>query len=105
MAYRMPEKMEDEYENRHGFRSQDMKPMAILLGIWIFVAIFLVQGLILKGLFLLLTGFLSYYLLLPNKKGKYGSSKAVRNWQIYANFLFMDHHTYKPMNLEDHDEV
>jgi hypothetical protein len=101
MAYRMPEKMEDEFENGHGFRSSDMRAMAILLIFWLVIAIVFVNGILLIGPFLIITGTLTYYMLLPNKKGKHGSSKHIRNWQIYYNYLFQDKNTYKPMNLEE----
>lgn len=104
MSYRMPKKMEDEFENRHGFRSSDLRTFAILEVIFAILALFLVRGLYLKGLFLLFTGVLSYYLLLPNKKGRHGASKNSRNWQIYWNFLFADHNTYKAIELEEHHE-
>jgi hypothetical protein len=97
----MPEKMEDEYENRQGFRSSDLRVFAIMTGIWLLLGIFLVKGILLFGLYLLFVSLLTYYLLLPNKKGRYKSSKAIRNWQIYYNYIFRDKKTYKPMNLEE----
>lgn len=105
MSYRMPKKMEDEYENSHGFRSSDMRPFGIIMVIMVFIALFFVKGIILKGIFLLFVGFLTYYLLLPNKKGRHGASKNVRNWQIYFNYIFKDKHTYKPKGLEDNHEI
>lgn len=101
MAYRMPEKMEDEFENTHGFRSSDMRAMAILIIAWLVLALVFVNGILLIGMFLIFTGSLSYYLLLPNKKGRHGSSTQIRNWQIYYNFLVKDKNTYKPMSLEE----
>lgn len=105
MAYRMPKKIEDEYETRHGFRSSDLRPFSFIMIAMILVAIFFVKGIVLIALFLLVSAFASYYLLLPNNKGKHGASKSVRNWQIYYNFLFKDKHTYQPKELEENDEI